>query len=739
MREPSVEAVLRDPVRLRVLRETSLLDSAPEPAFDRVTRLVARLLDAPVSMISFVDDRRQFIKSHVGLAPPWSITREAPVEASLCAVAMSSPSPFCVRDARDEPALRDHGAVRAGGLLAYAGVPLVSAEGHPLGMLCAVDTRPRDWSPDDLATLAELAEVIVTEVELRRSVARDRAHRRRAADDLAFLARAGDALAASLDLDTTVRALTDLAVPARADGCVVLVRGGDDRLEILTMAHTDPARAERLRSMHARNPLPDDAPYGAPNVLRTRRSEFIPVVDLGAMAAMGADPEHAAALRATALRSWIMVPLVARDRVIGALGLSRYETEAPFDEADLAVAEELARLAAVALENARLFEAARRAGREAEVASRAKDEFLSTLSHELRTPLHAILGWTQLLRGGALPDASREHALAVIERNARAQSQLVEDLLDVGRITSGTLRLTLDAVDPAAVVRAALDAVVPSVEARGQRLDVSLAPDVGLVSADAPRLQQVVWNLVSNASRFTPPGGALTVTLRHDADVELTVSDTGMGIEPAFLPHVFERFRQADGSTARRHGGLGLGLAIVRHLVELHGGVVTARSDGAGRGATFTVRLPAMTSAPSAAAALSVEPAAPWLTGLRVLVVDDEADARELVEALLAPRGVRVTLAASAAEGYAALCAQRPDALVTDIGMPGEDGFALLARVRALDVASGGATPVVGLSAYARPEDRALALASGFTAYLVKPFEPDSLYGLLAQLTGRAR
>jgi len=382
----------------------------------------------------------------------------------------------------------------------------------------------------------------------------------------------------------------------------------------------------------------------------------------------------------------------------------------------------------------------------AEHASRMKDEFLATLSHELRTPLTAILGWAQILRANEALTAEMSQGLEVIERNTRAQVQLIEDLLDMSRIVSGNIRLDVQPIDLTDVIRAAIDSVAPAAEAKGVRLQSVLDPNAACISGDAARLQQVAWNLLTNAIRFTPRGGRVQVFLeRIDSHVELSVVDTGEGIAPDFLPHVFDRFRQADSSTTRRHGGLGLGLSIVRHLVELHGGTVRAHSAGLNKGTTFVVSLPLRviiqhverSAGAAAARAAGMQAELPSLRGLRVLVVDDEADARELIARILQDAGAEVATAPSADEGIAAFLQHRPDVVLSDIGMPGEDGYSFVRRLRRLSSEDGGDTPAVALTAFARSEDRRLALMSGFQMHIAKPAEPSELVVVVANLAGR--
>jgi signal transduction histidine kinase/CHASE3 domain sensor protein/ActR/RegA family two-component response regulator len=384
----------------------------------------------------------------------------------------------------------------------------------------------------------------------------------------------------------------------------------------------------------------------------------------------------------------------------------------------------------------------------AEAANRMKDEFLATVSHELRTPLNAILGWTTLLRKGRLDDRGIDKALETVERNARSQTKLIEDLLDISRITTGHLKLDVQSLDLPSVIHAALDSLHPAAEIRQIKLQALVDNAAGPVWGDPQRMQQIVWNLLSNAIKFTPKGGQVQVQLeRVNSHVELAVSDTGQGISANFLPHVFERFEQEDASSKRKHGGLGIGLAIVRQLVELHGGQVTAESAGEGKGATFRVVLPIMLArrksvhedqrlaAPASVGARSEQH---LLSGLRVLAVDDERDARELLAELLTANGVDVRVAASGVDALATLKQWRPDVLISDIGMPDMDGYELLRELRFKENKSKHTRlPALALTAYATAEDRMRALQSGFQMHIAKPVDPEELTTVLASLTGR--
>jgi len=397
-------------------------------------------------------------------------------------------------------------------------------------------------------------------------------------------------------------------------------------------------------------------------------------------------------------------------------------------------------------EREQLLFSAQTARAQAEAANRTKDEFLATVSHELRTPLNAILGWSSLMRTRKLDESNIAHALETIERNARSQNKLIEDLLDVSRIITGKMRLELRVIDIVSVVEAALDAVRPTAEAKGVRLQSILDPLVGPVEGDPNRLQQVVWNLLSNAIKFTPKGGRVLIQLKSvNALAEITVTDTGAGIHQEFLPYIFDRFRQADSTSTRVHGGLGLGLAIVRHLAELHGGTVHAHSLGEGQGATFTVQLPIMAVYQKTDAAKHAQPATEGelslefhssLKGVRVLVVDDESDTRALITAILEQCGASVRAVGSTAEALAAIERERPDVLVSDIQMPVEDGYTLMRKVRAMNQGRGN-IPAAALTAYARVEDRMRALLEGYQIHLPKPVEPNELIAVVATLADR--
>ncbi|MBA3315602.1 MAG: PAS domain S-box protein [Planctomycetaceae bacterium] len=459
------------------------------------------------------------------------------------------------------------------------------------------------------------------------------------------------------------------------------------------------------------------------------------------------------------VRSYLAVPVISRsNEVIGGLFFG-HEEPAVFTERTERIIVGVAAQAAVAIDNARLYEGATRAAEErkklleAERAARAeaeraglmKDEFLAMLSHELRTPLSAILGWSQILQMEGYTPEDLKEGLETIARNGRAQTRLIDDLLDMNRIVSGKVRLDVQPIDLSALVDAAVDSVRHSAEAKSIRLRKIIDPHAGPVSGDPARLQQVVWNLLTNAMKFTPKGGRVDVVVeRVNSHVEITVSDSGEGISPDFLPYVFERFRQADSSLTRKHGGLGLGLSIVKQLVELHGGAVSVKSPGEGQGATFTVSLPL---APVRESSNREHPLTPRrsllgfngvdLSGIKILVIDDEPDARELTKRVLTQCRAIVSTAGGAAEGLEQVKRSKPDVIVSDIGMPERDGYQFIRDVRALTASEGGATPAVALTAFARSEDRTRAMMAGYQVHVAKPIEPEELVATVASLAGR--
>jgi signal transduction histidine kinase/CheY-like chemotaxis protein len=469
------------------------------------------------------------------------------------------------------------------------------------------------------------------------------------------------------------------------------------------------------------------------------------------------------AARVAGFRACHSTPLITGScNFIGVLSVHFRHVHRP-SEREICLMDLYARMAADIIENARLHRQVQREleerekllvseqilRAEAESANRMKDEFLATVSHELRTPLNAILGWSHMLRTKRLDPDGQARALETIERNAKSQAKLVEDILDVSRVITGALRINIGPVDVTSIINAAMDSVQLAADSKGIQMEVTLDPLARHVSGDSNRLQQVVWNLLSNAIKFTPSGGRIEVRVKREgSNVQIHVSDTGQGINADFLPCIFDRFRQEDSTSTRRHGGLGLGLAIVRHLVELHGGTVHAESRGEGHGATFTIRLPLATVNERARSRrrgieivqrdddtdAALEPLIS-LDGLRVLLVDDDPDCLQVLTVMLTERRANVQAAASAAEALEVLEWFAPDVLVSDLAMPGEDGYSLISKIRALEGESGNQPLAVALTAYARVEDRTRALSAGFDIFVPKPVEPNELVAAIANLT----
>jgi PAS domain S-box-containing protein len=588
--------------------------------------------------------------------------------------------------------------------------------------------------------LGNLAAAAVTTAELYDAERRSREALERASSRSAFLADVSAVLAGSLDYEVMLKAVANLVVPAFADWCAVDIVDERAAVERVTVARaeavsTDPQRVAQTR--YAEDPT---WPPTGHLVIKTGRSVLVKDVQAD-MQAEVRDEERLRMVREIALTSYISVPMLAHGRTLGALSFLSGGSNRHYTEEDLRFAEDIAYRAALAVDNADAY-------RQASAANRAKDEFLATLSHELRTPLNAVLGWARILRDGGLREDRRGHALSVIERNAEAQLHLVEDLLDVSRIITGKFRLDVQEVDLSTTIEAAIEAIQPAASAKDIRLQRVLGPNAGPVYGDAARLQQVAWNLLANAVKFTPRGGRVQITLlRTNSHAELEVTDTGEGLAADVLPFVFDRFRQGDSGPARGHMGLGLGLAIVRHIVELHGGSVAATSAGKGQGATFKIKLPVI-AAERVRGASRIHPSVSdgaipverrqMLGGVHVLVVEDDPDTRELITNLLSDRDARVTAVESAAAGLAFLDQMLPDVILSDIEMPNQDGYEFIQTVRRRAPDKGGSVAAIALTAYARPQDRARSLLSGFQVHLSKPVNFNELLAAVASLGGKS-
>jgi signal transduction histidine kinase len=558
---------------------------------------------------------------------------------------------------------------------------------------------------------ARLSEALTADMEIRR----------RQEERVAFINRASEVLSSSLGVEQTMRNLARLCVPAIGDWCGIDIATGDG-YERLVVEHSDVARLQLVRELDRFRPPPEMDLIA--QVIRTGKPQLVEEITDELLQAAASSPEHLAMVKALGLRSMSIAPMVARGRTLGALTVVYGESDRRYTQEDVAFLEDLARRAAIAIDNARLYEAA-------ESANRAKDEFLATLSHELRTPLTAISGWAHMLQLGMTDETTTKLAIDTILRSAQSQGELIDDLLDLSRVVAGTLHLSIVTVDLTRIVEDVIVAARPAADAKQLRMELVSVPSV-LVRGDDRRLRQIVWNLVTNAVKFTDEGGAVKIELSvRGSMARIDVIDTGRGIDPDFLPYVWDRFRQADSSTSRQHGGLGLGLAVVRHLAELHGGTVNVDSPGLGRGATFSVELP-LARLGERTATKRPGGAAGRLGGKRVLVVDDDDDARLVLATMLRQAGAEVVTTASAAQAFAAFETDRFDAVVSDIAMPGEDGYALAERLRKIST-----VPAIAVSAIATgADDRARALAAGFTEFVRKPVDPTELAEIVANAIG---
>ena len=704
-------------------------DLSAELDLDRLLGLIVeragRLFDGAGFAYLF-DEESQSLGARVwGRAEPES-EAPFPAEGGMVANCAGARRGLLVNDYPDSPYALP--AVVHLGVRHAMAQPLVSRD-RLLGVLVVARRVDAPFRPEDFAGFEGLA--VQAAVALDNAILFVEAGRqRREAEVLAELARS---ISTAQDVSTVLQRvvdgakelcrcdLTSVALRETASGAIVMrnrageYRGTQERFVV------EPGRGAGGLVLESGRPLRSDNMADDPRITQA----YAHVIALEGLVAS------------------LVVPIMVEGRVEGLLYVHR-RTPKPFNDRTETVLSQLAEYAAIAIHNMRMLAHEHQMRAEAESASRTKDEFLATLSHELRSPLQPLLNWAYLLRSPNLDPASAERALDAIERSTKTLGQLIEDLLDVSRIVTGKLRLQARPVRLPGVVRAAMEAVEPAALAKSVTLEARIEADLPAVMGDPDRLQQVFWNLLSNGIKFTPKGGRVTVTVAgRNSEVTLTVADTGAGIKREFLPHVFERFRQAESSTNRAYGGLGLGLAIVRHLVELHGGSVAVQSEGEGEGATFSVRLPVAVvtrTAEHAPAAVSTDgPVGQSLSGLRLLIVDDEADAREVMRFMLERGGAQVRTADSAAQALDAIREERPDLLISDIGMPVEDGYVLARRLRAMEEGLGRRLPAIALTAYASDEDTRRALAAGFDAHLSKPVDPARLIDIAAGLAGSRR
>jgi PAS domain S-box-containing protein len=607
----------------------------------------------------------------------------------------------------------------AEGIGAILSIPLTAAD-HTVGTVVFYFRARHAFADTELhaaRAFGNLATAALTTADLYDA-------QRRSGRDFQFLAEAGVALAESLDPNVTLSKVAQLAVPYFADWCAVdLIEPGGD-IRRVAVAHIDPEKVALAQRFHRDFPESPSSPTSVVQVVRTGRPVLIDHLSDDLIVRAARNEAHLAAVRALGVRSFMVVPIRVRGQSLGAMLFARTEAGRDYTSPDVRLAEAVASRVGLMLDNSRAYA-------EATQANRLKDEFLATLSHELRTPLNAVLGYSRMMNGGAVDPSRLARGLSIIERNATALNRLVEDILDVSRIMSGKVLLNRRAVAIPAIVDQVLAGMRAAADAKG--ITVSVTADRGLspVSGDPDRLQQVFWNVLSNAIKFTPAGGQVRVRLAHvDRSLEVTVSDTGRGISAEFLPHVFDRFRQQDAGFTREHGGLGLGLAIAKDLVELHGGSIHAASDGENLGATFRVVLPAQVTEHAAAPQARLEGR---LHRVNVLAVDDEPDAVALVRDILEAAGATVVTARSAHEGLQVLDALGADVIVSDIGMPDVSGVDFIRQVRQSTRFS--AVPAVALTGYADPQLRADALRAGFHAHLVKPADAAVLVDVLRELT----
>lgn len=644
--------------------------------------------------------------------------------------------PHLTNDVQNDPAIGDREWARREGMVAFAGYPLL-VEDRLVGVLALFSQTL--LTEDTYHALGSIADLIAQGIE-RKKIELEREHllereqtaRRQAEasarlhrsveEQLALLVDASGFLLSSLEPEAVLTAILDLSrrlIPADAYA-VWRYRAGTRRWEI--------GCATGLSESY-RQGIIENLGAVAPSQLTPVISEDIEQDSLLA--------DRRALYRAEGIRALFAVPLHLYGENCGTIAFYFRNTH-QFGQAEIRIASALANLAAAAVTTAELFQEQTRLRVEAEDSNRLKDEFLATVSHELRTPLTPLLGWTHLLRTQKVDAEMLASAVEVIERNVRAQTQIVNDILDVSRIMTGKLRLEMQAVMLAPIIEAAIETVRPAALTKNVRITTALDPLIDKVLCDPDRLQQIVWNLLSNAIKFSHEGGEVNISLiGREGKAEIIVSDAGQGISADFLPYVFDHFRQADSSYTRKHGGLGLGLAIVRHLVELHGGTVAADSAGEGQGASFTIRFPLAnpTAAPPPAAnAAADSESGLLLAGLRLLLVDDDADTLEVFGLTLRHYGATVECATSAAVAFEEVQRSLPDVLICDIGMPDEDGFALIKRVRGLTDEQGGRVKAIALTAYAREEDRRRALASGFQRHLPKPVDPIELAAHIAEV-----
>ncbi|MBD1824091.1 response regulator [Cyanobacteria bacterium FACHB-DQ100] len=697
-----------DAERIEALLRYNILDTPAEEAFDRITKLAARLFNVPIAIVSLVDENRAWFKSCQGFNLP-----EVPRNDAICNVAVLYNGILVIPDTRkDDRFACNPFAMAEPGLRFYAGAPLITQDGYNLGTLCLLDSQPHDdLGAEQRETLVDLAAMVMDELELRLAA------RKIAQTDAALLevtqgvsAVTGQAFFDALVLHLAKALSVDYVYIGR------LAEPAQQTVQTIAVC----AHGQNVDNFDY---LIDDTP--CKKAIANRKLCSYP----RRVQALFPDAPLLAPLN---IEGYIAVPFFdSRENPLGLLGIMHSK---PLENVQLAesLLTIFALRIATELNRIRVSEAERAAREQAEAANRMKDEFLAVLSHELRTPLSPILGWTKLLRSSKVSLESQDKALATIERNAVQLTQLIEDLLDISRILQGKLMLDVRSVNLSRVMTTAIETIRLAANAKRIQIQTRIEASA-IVLGDAARLQQVVCNLLSNSVKFTPEGGRVEVRLtQFDRSAQIQVIDTGKGIDAEFLPYVFDRFRQADSATTRKFGGLGLGLAIVRQIVELHGGTIRAESGGENQGAVFTVTLPLSNAIAALQSNLDPPEPRPCLEGIRILVVDDELDSRDFVAYVLESAGASVQRADCAIGALKILAHHQTDLLISDVGMPEMDGYQLLRSLKPEQ-----RVPAIALSAFAGEMAQQQAIAAGFARHVAKPVEPDHLVMVAAALIAR--
>lgn len=760
--ENTVEATIAEREQLAALTSAVALCLIQRASLDSIltctVEAILQHLDAAFVRIWTLNPQHDVLelRARAGLdTHPDSQDTRIPVGKFKIGLIAQSGQPLFTNEVSSDPRVHDHEWAKREGLVSYAGYPLI-VEGNVVGVLSVFACRP--FSQVTREALSVVSSGVALAIEHKET----EAELREQSEVLETVNRIGQILSAELDLKKLVQAITDAATELTgAQFGSFFYNVLDEKGASYTLYTLSGVPEEKFSNF----PMPRATDVFGPTF---RGEGTIRLDNVKQDERYGRnDPYHGMPAGHLPVTSYLAVSVISRSgEVIGGLFFGHSE-EGVFSQRHERIVEALASQAAIAMDNARLFEALERERAKAENAvqetqrlynealrtSQMKDDFLATISHELRTPLTAMLGWSSMLMAGQLDGQNAQRALESLYRNTQSQAQIIEDILDISRITTGKLRLDARLIDPKSVVEMAVDSMRPGADARGVRLQLLLDPQAGPVSGDPERLQQVVWNLVSNAVKFTPKGGRVQIRLeRVNSHIEIIVSDSGMGITPEFLPYVFERFRQADSSSTRKYGGLGLGLSIVRQIVEMHGGEVVADSPGEGQGSTFTVKLPLAAlnrqSWNDEAEEERVHPKVSGkpvgfdcpaqIRGLRILVVDDEEETCSLLNFILTECQAKVITAACAAEALQSVKSEQPDVLISDIGMPVTDGYELIRQIRQYESEQGlKKIPAIALTAFARVEDRMKALSVGFQMHVPKPVEPAELVTVIASLVDR--